>query len=126
MTSQDTFLDASLFMQHLAQIQHNPTSKRYSDMTRPSKDTLLCDFVTLEEPAFLKPKRLYTGKQVMSSLMPKDISFTKCVRNASDNVEGLLKDDVVTVSRGQLMSGRLCKASLGTSTGGFVQMIWKR
>lgn len=58
--------------------------------------------------------------------MLPNISFTKTVRNASDNPEGLLKDDVVTVSRGQLLSGRLCKASLGTSTGGFVQMIWKR
>lgn len=58
--------------------------------------------------------------------MLPDVSFTKTVRNASDNVEGLLKDDVVLVSKGQLLSGRLCKATLGTSTGGFVQMIWKR
>ena len=58
MTAQDTFLSEELFMQHLAQIHHNPTSKRYSDMTRPSKDALICDFVTMEEPAILKPKRL--------------------------------------------------------------------
>ena len=126
MTSQDTFLNQDEFMQHLCQMHHNPKSSRYSEMTRPSKDRLVTDFLDLPEPAILKPKRLYTGKQVLSSMLPNDVSFTKCVRNASDHAEGLLKDDVVVVSRGHLLSGRLCKASLGTSTGGFVQMIWKR
>lgn len=76
-------------------------------------------------PAILKPQRMWTGKQIMSSLLPSKISFSKAVRNASDNLEGILKDDVVIVRNGIHVAGRLCKATLGTSTGGFVQQVWK-
>jgi DNA-directed RNA polymerase II subunit RPB1 len=77
------------------------------------------------EPAIVKPRR-WTGKQILSMILPPDISLVKCVRNASNNPEGILKDDVVIVSQGVHLAGRLCKATLGTSTGGFVQQIWKR
>jgi DNA-directed RNA polymerase II subunit RPB1 len=94
----------------------------------PSKNANMTNglwFQDMPEPAILKPKPLWTGKQLMSLLMPSDVTFTKAVRNASVDLEGLLSDNVIVVRKGIHLAGRLCKATLGTSTGGFVQTVWK-
>ena len=126
LTSQDTLYDESQVMQLLAQARHDPKSKDYLQMSMPSKGPgsgLWLD--NLDTPAIIKPKRMWTGKQVMSALLPQQISFCKPVRNANADTLGILKDDVVIVRNGLHLAGRLCKATLGTSTAGFVQQIWK-
>lgn len=71
------------------------------------------DTSTLPQPAILKPTRLYTGKQVVQMLLPKDFRF-----NRAGQV------DHVHISNGVYHCGTLCKKSLGTSEGGIIHMLW--
>jgi len=71
-------------------------------------------------PAILKPKPLWTGKQLFSVLLPKDVNYQN---NKSSN--WMSPDDTkVLVENGQLLSGILCKNTLGTSSGSLAHIIF--
>jgi DNA-directed RNA polymerase II subunit RPB1 len=55
----------------------------------------------------------YTGRQAFSMLLPPDLDY---VNNKAT--------PPVVVRTGQLLTGRLCKQSLGTSFGGLVHRLW--
>jgi DNA-directed RNA polymerase II subunit RPB1 len=63
----------------------------------------------LPPPAILKPVQLWTGKQVMSLIIP-DIS--------------LVKKEVV-IRHGVLLQGTLCKQTLGATSGGIIDVTCK-
>jgi DNA-directed RNA polymerase II subunit RPB1 len=65
-------------------------------------------------PAILKPERLWTGKQVMSLIIP-DISLSK----KTDH------DEDVFIKHGELLTGRLCKKTLGATSGGIIHVTCK-
>lgn len=67
----------------------------------------------MPEPAIRKPKILYTGKQVISLLFPENFNYSRKVG-----------DNTVTILSGKLISGVLCKKTLGTSEGGIIHMLW--
>ena len=67
-------------------------------------------------------RKLWTGKQLFSMLLP-DIT----VRREIDTPRGEdadACDTLVRIERGQVLSGRLSKAMLGTSRGSLIQVIW--
>ncbi|KAJ8608431.1 hypothetical protein CTAYLR_010334 [Chrysophaeum taylorii] len=76
---------------------------------------------TIPTPAILKPKPLWTGKQVFSMVLPTTNYVGKSYRkNTADNDA----DGSVTVVSGVLVEGVLDKKALGTSAGGLVHTIW--
>jgi DNA-directed RNA polymerase II subunit RPB1 len=78
------------------------------------------------EPAIVKPRR-WTGKQIISWLLPESLTMSKSV-NGSDLkiIDDIMADQVIVIRRGELMCGRLCKQSVGTSSNGIIQALWKQ
>ena len=112
LTHKDTFFERDVFMQ----------------MVMPIKYVLFTD---LPRPAVLKPRPLWTGKQLMSLLLPR-FSLSTVVR--SGNADGVHLDkegamDVyeraVVIRDGLLCAGALCKKTLGTSANGIIHVLVK-
>ncbi|KAI8514192.1 DNA-directed RNA polymerase II subunit RPB1, partial [Branchiostoma belcheri] len=83
----------------------------------------------MPQPAILKPKPLWTGKQLFSLIIPGHIN---CIRMHSTHPDeedsGPYKwispgDTKVIVENGELISGILCKKSLGPSGGSLVHIV---
>lgn len=84
----------------------------------------------LPHPAILKPKPLWTGKQLFSLIIPPNIN---CIRAHSTHPD---KEDMsdykwispgdtkVIVDNSQLISGILCKKTLGTSAGSLIHLVF--
>lgn len=76
-------------------------------------------------PAILKPKPLWTGKQIVSLFLPpvnlerKAAWYKDTEQNAMSPV-----DSQVIIQSGEVVAGTLCKKSLGASAGGLVHVIW--
>ncbi|CAF2861687.1 unnamed protein product [Rotaria sp. Silwood2] len=84
----------------------------------------------IPQAAILKPKPLWTGKQLFSLILPREVN---CVRTHSqhqdDEDNGPYKwispgDTKVLIENGRLLSGILCKKTLGTSTGSLAHIVF--
>lgn len=77
-------------------------------------------------PAILKPTPLWTGKQVFSMLLPKGLYYHGYFSAHDDEKDpsGHIGDSRVVIENGQLISGIICKKSIGTSGGSLVHLIW--
>ena len=72
----------------------------------------------LPEPAILKPKERWTGKQLISIFLPKDFSYKRNAKISSAAVLRCLDEDcphdsIVIIKRGLLLEGVLDKATIG-------------
>ena len=112
LTERDTFLTREQIMQ----------------MVMPIKYPLFAD---LPPPAVLKPRPLWTGKQLFSLLLPV-FSLQMVVRSGTADGVELEKDGVldmqercVVIRRGVLCAGSLCKKTMGTSAGGIIHVLVK-
>lgn len=78
------------------------------------------------QPTILKPRPLWTGKQVFNLIIPKQINLFRTAAWHADNDKGILTagDTLVRIEKGELLSGTLCKKTLGTSTGSLIHVIW--
>ncbi|KAL3525220.1 hypothetical protein ACH5RR_013592 [Cinchona calisaya] len=78
-------------------------------------------------PAILKPKPLWTGKQVFNLIIPKQINLQRNAAWHQDDELGPITpgDTQVRIEKGELLSGTLCKKALGTSTGSLIHVIWE-
>jgi DNA-directed RNA polymerase II subunit RPB1 len=77
-------------------------------------------------PAILKPRQLWTGKQIFSLLLDPDLSLeTTSNSHDSNDRSGYFNpnDTRVVIRFGQLLSGMLDKKTLGTSQGSLVHII---
>ena len=77
-------------------------------------------------PCVMKPKQLWTGKQIMSLFLPK-IHLEKFSNGHPDDEkeEDMAPGDTrVVIQDGELLSGMLDKKTLGTSAGGLVHVIF--
>ncbi|CAF3252709.1 unnamed protein product [Rotaria sp. Silwood2] len=110
MTRRDVFLDKNEFMNLLMQL--------------PSWNG------DVPKPAILKPKPLWTGKQLFSLILPKEVN---CVRTHATHPDkeddGPFKwispgDTKVLVENGQLLSGILCTRTLGASPGSLGHVVF--
>ncbi|KAJ4462204.1 putative DNA-directed RNA polymerase II subunit 1 [Paratrimastix pyriformis] len=112
-TKRDSFLEKDLLMNCLMWI--------------PNWDGVI------PEAAILKPRPLWTGKQVFSRIIPAEINLertsgwhpdpAKDPENANDPLYPL--DSVVIIENGELICGTLCKKTLGNGTGSLIHVIWK-
>jgi DNA-directed RNA polymerase II subunit RPB1 len=76
---------------------------------------------TVPTPTILKPKQLWTGKQVFSLIIPRNTNFI----NADDEEPDMsYTDSKVLIEEGELVSGILNKKTLGTSHKSLVHVIW--
>jgi len=80
----------------------------------------------LPEPAILKPKPLWTGKQVFSMLFPRRLNVKRRVRNPKDPKDYFdPHESIVVVREGELLSGSLCKQTVGATQGSIVGLIFR-
>ncbi|KAK7274223.1 hypothetical protein RIF29_15304 [Crotalaria pallida] len=78
-------------------------------------------------PAILKPEPLWTGKQVFNLIIPKAINLIRYSSWHNESEKGSITpgDTVVRIEKGELLTGTLCKKTLGTSTGSLIHVIWE-
>ena len=82
----------------------------------------------LPEPAILKPQELWTGKQLVSIVIPDRVNLTQKHSTHDDEVEKgythiTCHDTRVLVQNGELLSGILCKKTMGAKAGGIIHVI---
>ena len=83
-------------------------------------------FPQLPPPAVVRPKQLWTGKQVFSLVLPSNMRFTRIVRNGqNDDITSWLERRVV-IQDGHLLAGVLCKGSLGKGiSAGLIHVLYR-
>jgi DNA-directed RNA polymerase II subunit RPB1 len=77
-------------------------------------------------PAILKPVEYWTGKQLISMILPK-INLTASANNGppkgkKQNFNSY--DNKVTIIEGELLEGTIDKKTIGTSMGGLIHTAW--
>ncbi len=74
----------------------------------------------IPQPAILKPRPKWTGKQIISLVVPPGLNLTRF------SAEGLcpINDDGLMVSGGELMYGLFSKKSVGAASGGVIHIIF--
>lgn len=84
---------------------------------------MLCEDVhgRIPPPAILKPRPIWTGKQVFTLIIPKQINLLGYSSEKGYITQG---DTQVRIEKGELLSGILCKKTLGASTGSLIHVIW--
>lgn len=81
----------------------------------------------LPMPAILKPVPLWTGKQIVSLLLPEvNISKNCSVHNSREDDRFLLppRDTKILIEKGELLMGMLDKGVVGDSHGGIIHHIY--
>ncbi|KAK9713061.1 hypothetical protein RND81_06G000500 [Saponaria officinalis] len=78
-------------------------------------------------PAILKPRPIWTGKQVFNLIIPKQINLVRFAAWHQETETGFLTpgDTRVLIERGELLAGTLCKKTLGTGGGSLIHVIWE-
>ena len=87
----------------------------------------------LPMPAVIKPKPLWTGKQIMSLIIPninlmRNFQGLKVKSGESGKLRSNFaptNDKMVIIQKGELIQGELTKATVGSSSGGLNHIIWK-
>jgi DNA-directed RNA polymerase II subunit RPB1 len=79
----------------------------------------------LPVPAILRPKELWTGKQVFSLLISPRITLCRQVRQLSQNDPLDHHERYVCVEDGELLCGSLCKETVGGTRGSLVLLMWR-
>ena len=75
----------------------------------------------LPKPAVLKPKKLWTGKQVLSFIIPM-INYKKL--NESDFKDFYQNEKSVIIRKGELLVGAVNKGIVGGTKGSLIGCIW--
>ncbi|KAG1671615.1 hypothetical protein FOA52_006846 [Chlamydomonas sp. UWO 241] len=105
MTKRDSFIERDLMMNIMMNVQE-------------WDGTLPC-------PAILKPRPIWTGKQIISTFVPEINLIRKSAwAKDGDPKDMSLDDSQVFIRRGELLTGTLCKKCLGANEGGMVHTIF--
>ncbi|KAJ2707383.1 DNA-directed RNA polymerase II core subunit rpo21 [Coemansia sp. IMI 203386] len=80
----------------------------------------------LPTPCILKPKPLWTGKQIYSMVIPKGINCLLFHVTHPDNESTWISpgDTRVYIANGELICGIVCKKTVGASNGGLIHTIF--
>lgn len=82
----------------------------------------------LTTPAIIKPKMMWTGKQVLSMIIPKGLNLKRdaaiASKNKKDNPDFPASDCKVIIQDGEILGGQICKKTVGSSGGGLIHLIW--
>ncbi|KAG2023660.1 RNA polymerase II large subunit [Coprinopsis cinerea AmutBmut pab1-1] len=73
-------------------------------------------------PAILKPKPLWTGKQILSLTIPRGINIQRASENKSSNP---VFDDGMLIENGEFIYGIVDKKIVGASAGGLVHVVFR-
>ncbi|SGY60993.1 BQ5605_C007g04513 [Microbotryum silenes-dioicae] len=73
-------------------------------------------------PAILKPKQLWTGKQILSMCIPKGINLYRAPDPASPNP---VEDNGMWIEDGEIIYGIVDKKTVGASQGGIIHIIFR-
>lgn len=76
----------------------------------------------LPPPAIMKPKQLWTGKQILSMCIPSGINLYRSSEPASPAPP---EDNGMWIENGQIMFGTVDKKTVGTSQGGLIHVIYR-
>ena len=76
----------------------------------------------IPKPAILKPEPLWTGKQIISMIIPQ-INYLK-IRDDDNANNGYFNDKSVIIKRGELLVGQLSKPIVGNTRGSLIGCIW--
>eukprot|EP01018_Ginkgo_biloba_P014837 Gb_33197 [translate_table: standard] len=81
----------------------------------------------IPSPTILKPRPLWTGKQVFNLIIPRQINLIRYSAWHSESETGFITpgDTCVRIEKGEVLSGTLCKKTLGTSSGSLIHVIWE-
>ena len=118
---QDSLLGCKLFTSRDTFLTYEQTISIVMNIDDFTKEDLPC-------PCILKPKPLWSGKQIFSLILPKTLNYKR--NRGEDSMNDLikknnLKDDLVEIRNGELLQGIICKRSVGpSSAGGIVHLIW--
>lgn len=75
----------------------------------------------IPQPAILKPRPRWTGKQIISMIIPPEISIYS---KPGDDRWNSASDDGVLIDSGELLFGLLSKKNIGASGGGVVHLSY--
>lgn len=75
----------------------------------------------IPKPAIIKPKPLWTGKQIISMVIP-EINYIK--NNEADEKTFYERDNAVIIKRGELLVGSFSKPIVGSTRGSLIGCIW--
>ena len=103
MTYRDSFIDKAFMMNLLMWIDY--------DLDKG-----------LPPPAILKPKPLWTGKQVLSLVIPNTINIEKIEDNKPYDDH---TDENLIIQRGEILAGIVGKNLVGAREGGLIHIVWK-
>ena len=106
MTQKDTFIERKKFMTFIMEIES------------------WADFLPI--PSILKPKELWTGKQLISMIFPKVNIKRTCLSHSENDFSPIThRDSRVLIKNGQLISGMIDKRTVGSSAGSLIHVCWK-
>ncbi|KAJ7451085.1 DNA-directed RNA polymerase II, subunit 1 [Mycena latifolia] len=75
-------------------------------------------------PAIVKPKPLWTGKQILSLVIPRGINITR--GSDDENDKSLpVSDDGMLIENGEIVFGIVEKKTVGASQGGLVHVVFR-
>ena len=76
-------------------------------------------------PAILKPRPIWTGKQVFNLIIPRQINLIWFCSWHFGKEKGFVtpSDTMVRIEKGELLSGTLCNKTLGTCPGSLIHVI---
>ena len=77
---------------------------------------------TVPIPAIIKPKPLWTGKQILSLTIPRGINISRAPDPKSNHP---VFDDGVLIENGELVYGIVEKKTVGASQGGLVHVVFR-
>lgn len=77
-------------------------------------------------PAILKPRPLWTGKQVFTLFIPDvNLRRTSAWFKEGEPDDFSPTDTQVLIEKGELLTGTLCKRTVGAGGGGLIHVIWE-
>eukprot|EP01114_Cavostelium_apophysatum_P013538 TRINITY_DN32_c0_g1_i1.p1 TRINITY_DN32_c0_g1~~TRINITY_DN32_c0_g1_i1.p1 ORF type:complete len:1763 (-),score=484.60 TRINITY_DN32_c0_g1_i1:80-5368(-) len=81
-------------------------------------------------PAILKPKQLWTGKQIFSMIIP-DVNLQRIANGHPDDDEKSLPNSIISpsdtrvlIEQGEILTGIIDKKTVGNAGGGIIHVIW--
>ena len=84
------------------------------------------DIRELPMPCIMKPRPLWSGKQIFSLILPEKLNLTRFREDTPEELVDKLNlmDNFVQIRKGELIQGIICKKTVGASSGGIVHNIW--
>jgi len=118
LTKRDNFFTREQFCQFITQCKHFSYFMKFSKRRDSG--------AYLPKPTIIKPKELWTGKQIFSFLLPEKFYYKKWRKEGNKKLPLDPMDNYVLIHDGELLSGRLCKDTLGSSYGSIHHFLCRR